>query len=79
MSISVPEGGSPYATVLRLLDGTCEVCGVTGHLTPAEHMGVNRRVPEAVAYCASPAERPCGMTYGLTVEGKVRRTGFIPR
>jgi hypothetical protein len=42
-------------------------------------MGVNRRVPGAVAYCSSATTRPCGMTYGLDSEGRVRRTGFIPR
>jgi hypothetical protein len=70
---------SPYGIVLRLLNNTCEVCGEKGSITPAENAGVNRRVPGAVAYCSAATTRPCGMTYGLDGEGRVRRTGFIPR
>jgi hypothetical protein len=70
---------SPYGTVLRLLNNTWQVCGENGSIAPSENMAVNRCVPGAVAYCSSATTRPCGMTYGLDSEGRVRRTGYIPR
>jgi hypothetical protein len=72
-------GHSPYVIVRRQLKNSCEVCGTNGSITPAENMGVNHRVPDAVAYCSAATVRPCGMTYGLDSEGRVYRTGFIPR